>query len=154
MGKNQKLNRSSLAANREFRVLRITLALGSLYDAVFGIWILTSPSSLAALLGLNLPVEEIYLRLVGLFLLILQLVYLTAVFQPARYLANVGIAIGGRTLGAVFFLAYVIGFGGDPIFALLGGMDLLFAILHSMALGRGGWSGMAGCLRPEVISLP
>ncbi len=116
--------------------LRMSLIAGSLYDAAFAIVNLIVPSLGARALGIALPADELYLRFTGVFLIILALFYLLPAIHPGRYLGNVAAAIIGRTLGAIFLFAAVIGWGRPQIFLLLGAGDLLFAILHAIFLSR------------------
>lgn len=124
---------SSAAAHRQ---LRISLVAGSLYDAAFAVVNLLAPAACARLLGIALPEDEIYLRFTGVFLIILALFYMLPAIHPGRYLGNVTVAIIGRTLGAIFLFAAVMGWGRPSSFVLLGAGDLFFAALHAVLLWR------------------
>ena len=116
--------------------LRVSLIAGSSYDFAFAIVNLIVPSVGARALGIALPQDELYLRFTGVFLIILALFYLLPAIHPGRYLGNVSVAIIGRTLGAIFLFAAVIGWSRPVIFLLLGAGDLLFALLHAVFLTR------------------
>jgi uncharacterized membrane protein len=125
---------------QRFTALRAVLIVGAVYDILFGIPILAFPEPLANLLGLALPEQQVYLRLNGLFLLILAGFYLVTAVDPGRRLGFVAVAIAGRAAGAVYFSAFSLGFGGDAVFLLLGVGDLLFAVLTAGAMWTAGWS--------------
>ena len=118
---------------------------GALYDLAFAAAILFFPVPAARLLGLALPADPVYLRLNGVFLVLLAALYLLAFLEPRRYLGVVVVAIGGRILGAVY-LAWVWAGAGPIAFAGLAGGDLFFALLHAFLLraarraGRGGFA--------------
>ena len=116
--------------------LRVSLIAGSSYDFAFAIVNLIVPSVGAHALGIALPHDELYLRFTGVFLIILALFYLLPAIHPGRYLGNVSVAIIGRTLGAIFLFAAVIGWSRPVIFLLLGAGDLFFALLHAVFLAR------------------
>ena len=118
------------------RQLRISLVLGSLYDATFAVVNLIVPATGARLLGIAMPADEVYLRFTGVFLILLALFYMLPAIHPGRYLGNVTVAIIGRTLGAIFLFVAVIGWGRPQAFLLLGAADLLFALLHAVLLWR------------------
>jgi hypothetical protein len=130
---NQTERMTDTAAHKR---LRTSMIAGSLYDALFAIVNLIVPGIGARVLGLTLPEDEVYLRFTGVFLIILALFYLLPAIHPGRYLGNVAVAIIGRTLGAIFLFAAVIGWGRPPVFLLLGAGDLLFALLHAGLLAR------------------
>lgn len=123
---------------KRFSFLSITLIAGAVYDAAFGLPILFYPAPLARVLGIVLPKTEVFLRLNGIFLLILALFYLVTALDPDRHPGNVIVAILGRVMGGIFFCVYALGFGGGPVFLLLGCADLGFALIHTWARGRRG----------------
>lgn len=112
------------------------MAAGSLYDLVFAAINLSAPRLGSRLLEVPLPAEQVYLRLTGVFLLILALFYLLPVIHPGRYLGNVSVAIVGRCAGALFMAAAALWFGQPPAFLALAAGDILFAALHAFFLVR------------------
>lgn len=99
------------------------LAIGAAYDVFFGVAILAFTAPAAALLGLTVPADPIYLYLNGVFLLILGAVYAAAAADPGRYPAVAPISAGGRVLGCVLFVWAWRG-GGPRTFLALGLVDL------------------------------
>jgi len=120
--------------NDPWRPLGVSLALGAAYDAAFGVAILIALRPAAALLGLDVPADPTYLRLNGVFLLMLAAMYAAAARAPLRYAAVVGTAIVGRTAGCALF-AWVHAGGGPATFLGLAIGDLAFAVAH-LALWR------------------
>jgi len=116
------------------RIVRVTMLAGALYDAAFALPILVAPESLARLLGLPMPDQEIYLRFTSVFLLGLAVFYLMPVLHPGRYLGNVVAAGVVRALGAVFLVTAVVQYHQPRPFLLLGAGDLLLAGLHYLSL--------------------
>ena len=113
------------------------MACGAAYDLIFAVAILFFTAPAAAVLGLELPADPIYLRLNGIFLLILAGMYALPAAAPKRYSGVVVAAVGARTLGFLYFaLAW---FGGGPmVYLVLGVADLLFGLVHAVLLRRTG----------------
>ncbi len=99
------------------------LAIGAIFDFVFGIGILAFTKPLASLLDLPLPVDPTYLALNGVLLTILAGIYLAASFDPERYRAVAPISGCGRILGCVLF-AWVFWGTRAPAFAWFSILDL------------------------------
>lgn len=131
----------AVSRGKRFSFLGLTLVAGAVYDAAFGLPILFFPAPLARFLGIVLPRTEVYLRLNGIFLLILALFYLVTALDPDRHPGNVIVAILGRAMGGIFFCGYALWFDGGPVFLLLGSADLGFALIHTWARGRKRSSG-------------
>ena len=113
----------------------IVLALGAAYDLVFGAAILGFTRSAAAILGLPVPADPVYLYLNGVFLLLLAGLYAAAAREPERYGAVAPISAGGRALGFLLFVwAWA---GGRPAtFLVLGLADLGLAVATVVAWRR------------------
>jgi hypothetical protein len=116
------------------KIVRVTMLMGAVYDLAFALPILVAPERLAALLGLPMPEQEIYLRFSSVFLAGLAVFYLMPVLHPGRYLGNVVAAWVVRTLGAVFLATAVLQYHQPRPFLLLGAGDLLLAGLHYLSL--------------------
>jgi len=116
-----------------FRPLGISMALGAVYDAAFGVAILAFLAPSAALLGLEVPADPLYLRLDGIFLLILAGIYAAVARDPARHVAIVRVAIAGRTAGFAYFV-WARSAGGAPVLTWLAIGDLAFAVAHAALL--------------------
>ena len=82
------------------RLLGASLILGALYDAAFAGVMVLAPELPQRLLGLPLPGEDFYLRLIAVFLLMLAALYLTAAHDLRRYTGIILVAVAGRLLGA------------------------------------------------------
>ena len=113
------------------------MACGAAYDLAFAVAILAFPAPAAALLGLELPADPVYLRLNGVFLILLAALYTLPAFAPRRYSGVVAVAVAGRALGFMFFPATWRA-GAPPVFLYLGLGDLLFAAVHGALLWRAG----------------
>lgn len=100
------------------------LAFGAAFDAVFAVAILAFTRPAAALLGLVVPDDPVYLYLVAVLLSILAAVYAAAARDPERYAAVAPVSAAGRMCGFVLF-AWAWS-GGRPVaFLALGAADLL-----------------------------
>lgn len=116
-----------------WRPVALSMALGGLYDLAFAVVILGFPARGAALLGLILPEDPVYLRLNGVFLLLIAGMYGLAALDAARYRGVVVVAIAGRTAGFVYLGG--VWLAGWPVaFLVLGLLDLGFALLHGALL--------------------
>jgi hypothetical protein len=117
------------------RAVGIALAVGSAYDLAFGVAILAFTRPSAALLGLTVPADPVYLHLNGILLLLLAAVYGVAAREPERYRAIAPIAGGGRLLGFAF-LTWVWAHGHPPAFLALGLGDLGVGVATLVAWRR------------------
>ena len=110
------------------------------------------------MLGLPAVENDVYVRLVGVLLIVVGMFYLATSIDPERYMANVAAAIIGRTLGPVFYLWYLFASHGEPIFWGLVALNLAFAAAHTWALGPGRWArlgaAIAGKGRGELAQAP
>jgi len=118
-----------------WRTVGIVLALGSGYDFVFGAAILGFTRAAAAILGLEVPNDPVYLYLSGVFLLILAALYATAAREPERYRAIAPISAGGRALGFLLFV-WAWAHGRPATFLALGLADLALAAVTLVAWRR------------------
>ncbi len=115
------------------------MACGAAYDLCFAVAILWFTAPAAALLGLALPADPVYLRLNGIFLLLLAGLYSLPAAAPKRYSGVVAVAVAGRVLGFLFFAATWTA-GAATAFLVLGVGDLMFGIVHAALLWRAGRS--------------
>ena len=116
-----------------WRRLAQSMALGAAYDLVFGMLILFFPARGADWLGLELPADLVYLRLNGIFLLMLAAFYLLPALDPRRYSGVVLVAVAGRFLGFLY-LAGAWSAGRPAAFLALALGDLFFCLLHGLLL--------------------
>lgn len=122
---------------RRFRLLstlRASLIAGAVYDLGFAVLMVTAPQVPARLFDLplpGLPRGTFYLWILATLLLMLACLYLTAARDPRRYSAIIAVAIGGRTLGAVAFLAAAL--RGPDLGGLypLAAADFAFGAVHA-----------------------
>jgi hypothetical protein len=117
-------------------LLRASLAAGAVYDFAFAVLMVAAPQVPARMLGLPLPPlpeGRFYLWIMATFLTMLAGLYLAAARDPRRYSAIIGIAIGGRALGALAFaLAALTGDGLGGLIPLAVA-DLTFGAVHAGA---------------------
>jgi len=118
-----------------WRTVGIVLALGAGYDLVFGVAILGFTNAAAAILGLRVPEDPVYLYLNGVFLLVLAGIYAAAAREPERYRAIAPVSAGGRTLGFLL-LAWAWADGRPATFLALGLADLALAAMTVIAWRR------------------
>jgi hypothetical protein len=111
------------------------MALGAAYDAAFAAAILVFTRPAAALMGLTVPADPVYLRLNGIFLLLLAGLYLLPAVDPVRYRGVVAVAAAGRLLGFLYLATAWL--EGEPrAFLALALVDLAFAVAHTLLLLR------------------
>lgn len=117
-------------------LLRASLAAGAVYDFFFAVLMVAAPQVPARMLDLPLPPlpeGRFYLWILATLLTMLAGLYLAAARDPRRYSAIIGIAIGGRALGALAFtLAAVTGNGLGGLIPLAVA-DLTFSAVHAGA---------------------
>jgi hypothetical protein len=119
---------------RFLAALRFSLALGALYDAGFAVLMVAAPRLPARLLRLPLPPlpeGAFYLWVMAVLLLMLAVLYLLAAHDVGRYGGIVAVAVGGRILGGLAFLAAAAGGPGLAGLYPLAAADLGFGIAHA-----------------------
>ena len=117
-----------------WRRLAQSMLLGAVYDLAFGIVILFFPASGAVWFGLELPADLVYLRLNGIFLLMLAALYLLPALDPRRYAGVVVVAVAGRFLGFLYLVG-AWSAGRPAAFLALALGALCFCLLHGLLLG-------------------
>jgi hypothetical protein len=110
--------------------LQYSMLLGAVYDCFFGLFILFLPGILAKIINLGMPVEQVYLRLNGLFLVIIGVFYSLYWVDCIRFREIVFIAITARISGFIFFISSWAFFAQPFTFLLLGIGDSFWAVLH------------------------
>ena len=110
-----------------------SMALGSLYDAGFGLAILFFAEPASALLKIPLPPDRLYFRFIGVFALLLASLYVLPVIEPRRYRGVVAVAAGGRFAGFLY-MAWAWTQGAPGTFLYLAYADLAFAGAHAFLL--------------------
>jgi hypothetical protein len=124
---------------RRFRLLgllRASLVAGAVYDLGFALLMVVAPAVPARLFGLPLPPlprGSFYLWILATLLAMLALLYLAAAYDPRRYSAIIAVAIGGRVVGSLVFLAAAL-LGPDLRGLLpLAAADFAFGAAHAAA---------------------
>ena len=115
-------------------ILQLSLVVGAVYDIAFGLGILLAPGTLAGVLGLPMPQDQLYLRFLSVFLFGLALYYLLPAVDPERFRPVVWVAVAVRAMGFLFMAAAWSLFSRPGIFLLLGAADLAFALAHGAGL--------------------
>ena len=111
------------------------MRVGALYDLVFGVAILAFHRTAAGWMGLEPPSDPVFLRLNGVFLLILAGFYLLPGVAPRRYQGVVAVCIVGR-FGGFVYLGSVYWGGAPPVYLGLALADLLLSLVHAVLLLR------------------
>jgi hypothetical protein len=128
--------RSGGRRSRLLALLRGSLALGALYDAAFAVLMVAAPRLPARLLRLPLPPlpeGAFYLWIMAVLLLMLASFYLLAAREPWRYAGVVAVAIGGRVLGGLAFVAAAWGHPGLTGLYPLAAADLGLGLAHAVS---------------------
>lgn len=139
----------SMTATLPVRSLRRSLILGALVDLSGAIPLLFFPTGTARWLGV--PVEgvlDFWPTYASVFLFVLPMVYLVTAINPDRLLANVGVAIAGRAMGAVIYGYWWVPLGKPSVFLGLSLMNIAFAIYYLWVLGPSGRTALRESLRP------
>jgi hypothetical protein len=99
---------------------------------------------------LQLPKEtEFWPKYASVFLIVLGVLYCVTAINPIRSLANVGVAIMGRVLGAVFYFRWCrITPGVQGRLFLLAVLNVLLALVYFLILGAPGRALLWDSLRP------
>lgn len=132
---------------------RIVLRIGAIYDAGFGVPMLVVPAMATELLQLPSPDPEgIWIRLLGICLISLGLIYYVMSQNPERYLGIIPVILLGKAGSVVFYLTYVFCFGASRTFILFAVLDVIMFCLHVWALGPGGFARVREALKPEPLA--
>jgi hypothetical protein len=139
----------ALANRRQRAILRI----GSVYDGGFGVALFLMPATITSMLALPDPdVGGIWLRLDGIFLMVLCAVYWIMSQDPQRYLGIMAMILPAKLLSIVFYLTYVFAFQASKTFCLFAVLDAVMFSLHWWALGPGGIARIRDALKPAALS--
>jgi hypothetical protein len=111
------------------------MAFGAAYDAAFGLAITLVPTWAATMLKIEMPADPFYLRLNGVFLVLLGAIYALPAVRPERFHPIAPISAAGRVAGfAVFALAWRE--GRPATFLVLAVLDLAIALVTLAAWMR------------------
>src|SRR6185295_2762478 len=100
-----------------------------------GIAILGFAGRTADVLGVPLPPDQVYLRLVGILLLVLGSVYVLPARDPLRFLPVIVVSAAGRVAGSAY-LVWAWAHGEPPAFLVLGLVDLAFGLAQGALVLR------------------
>ena len=120
--------------NKSLFWFRLLVALGGIANLAFAIPALFAPEFLARLIDTGTIDPNVWLRHVGILLIILSSFYIPAIQDPFRYLFNSAALIVGRFSAGVFFLILVLFADYPEAFRLLAANDLIFSTLQAIAL--------------------
>lgn len=138
----------ALSNRRQRTILRI----GSVYDASFGVGLFCIPALLTSVMALPDPdVGGIWLRLDGIFLMVLGVVYWIMSQDPQRYLGIMAMILPAKIASIIFYLTYVFAFHASRTFILFSVLDAGMFALHWWALGPGGIARIREALKPAVL---
>lgn len=128
---------------------RVLLRIGAVYDGGMGVPLLFLPAATTTLFALPMPVPgEIWLRLDGIFLIIVALIYLVMSQNPARYLGIIPVILLGKAASVIFYTTYVFLGGQSKSFLIFAGLDFIMFFLHLWALGPNGMARIRAALQP------
>jgi hypothetical protein len=122
----------------QHRWQRRFLLFGAFYDAMFGVLLYFFPIYATTFFHLIVPpdgVGDLWLRLDGIFLIIVPLFYLLAAADPSRYLGIVVVCVFGKVWSVGFYVRYVFWLGAPPMYLTYAILDIIFFFLHIWALG-------------------
>ncbi len=115
------------------RLLRVSLAVGGIYDLVLAALLALAPELPFGLLALPRPNEPFYLGLLVVLVAMVAALYLLAAYDPMAYAGNVLVAIGGRFAAGVIMVAMAAGRSDLSGLYVLAAVDLAFAAVHAVA---------------------
>ena len=130
------------------------LLLGALIDASVGCLLYLMPRRTTEVFQLVVPPVgngEIWVRLVGMLLITMALVYLYAALDPARR-GIVVISALGRLWAVGFYLFYVFRLGAPRMFLVFVALDAMLFLLHLWALGPDRWTRIKSAFEYQSLS--
>lgn len=132
---------------------RIVLRIGAVYDAGFGILMLAVPVFATGMLRVPMPDPGgIWIRLLGICLISLGLIYWIMSRNPERYLGIVAVILFGKAVSVAFYTIGVFAYDQARMFLLFALLDVIMFVLHSWALGPGGWGRIREAMQPARIA--
>lgn len=134
------------------RALRISLVLGALVDISGGLALMFRPERTARWFGV--PVEgllDFWPTYAAIFLFVLPLFYLVTALNPTRLLANVGVAIVGRALGATAYAVWWPRLGKPNALAGMVVLNVAFALYYYAVLKPWGRAQLREALRVSNV---
>lgn len=114
------------------KVLRVSLAIGGIYDLLLAVLLAVAPGLPFGLLALPLPGEPFYLGLLVVLVAMVAALYLLAAYDPMAYAGNVLVAIGGRLTAGVMMAWMAAGRDDLSGLYILAAVDLAFGVIHAV----------------------
>ena len=137
---------------RSNRRQRTVLRVGSVYDASFGVALLVAPALLTGMMALPMPdVGGIWIRLDGIFLIVVGMIYWIMSQDPARHLGIMAMIFIAKLGSIVFYLVNVFGFDASRTFILFAVLDAMMCGLHWWAIGPNCVPRIREALRPALL---
>jgi hypothetical protein len=131
---------------------RTVLRVGGVYDASFGVALLVAPAFLTGLMALPMPtIGAIWIRLDGIFLIVVGMIYWVMAQDPARYLGIMAMIFTAKAGSIIFYLTYVFAFGESKTFILFAVLDAMMFALHRWAIGPEWISRIMEALKPAQL---
>lgn len=131
---------------------RVVLRIGAVYDAGFGVLMLAVPVLATGMLRVPMPDPgAIWIRLLGICLISLGLIYWIMSRNPARYLGIVAVILFGKAVSVAFYTIGVFVYDQARMFLLFALLDVIMFILHSWALGPGGFARIRESMEPARV---
>ena len=113
-----------------FRILRISLYVGAVYDVLLGGAMAFAPQLLATILDVPVPTAP-YGWVLAVVLVMLGGFYALGAYDPVSYRGNIVVAILGRAAAGLVLLGAAMSNDALRGFALPGIVDLSFAVVHA-----------------------
>lgn len=117
---------------RFLQLLRASLVLAALYELGLAVALVLAPASVGRPLGLPVPEEHFFLRLLAVLLLMVASLLLFAARDPRRYSAVILVAIAGRLAGAVALAGSALGHPELAGLYAVAAVELAFGLLHAL----------------------
>ena len=116
------------------KAFRISLLVGFAVNMVFAIPAFVAPSFLETMLQIGTTNTPVWLRNVGILLIIISTMYLAVYRDAFRYIFIAYLAIAGRFAAGCFFLVLVLFASYPSGFRLLAANDLILSSLQAVLL--------------------
>lgn len=117
---------------RFLRLLRLSLVLGALYELALAAVLLAAPALMETSLGLPVPAERFFLRLLAVLLTMAGALFLFAARDPRRLSAVILVAIFGRLASAAALAGSALGNPELGSLFALAAVELAFGVLHAI----------------------
>jgi hypothetical protein len=120
--------------NKALFWFRLLVTAGGIANLTFALPAFFAPPVLLELIDVGQLDQSVWLRNVGILLIIITTFYIPAILDPFRYAFNSVVLVVGRFSAGVFFLVLVLFADYPDGFRVLAGGDLVFSTLQAIAL--------------------